>query len=101
MRRGNRQQVAASSSCRNAGAVYPKVGETPEGYPILTGKGSTWGQSPILYTGVEARLTVPSKIAHVFALDGNGLPLANPVSHSDQSVVLHPSNRTLWYEVEL
>lgn len=99
LRRGNRLLVAASSSCRNTDAAYPKVGETPEGYPILTGKGSSWGQSPILYTGVEARLTVPSKIAHVFALDGNGRPLANPVSHADQTVVLHPSYRTLWYEV--
>ena len=101
LRRGNRLLVAASSSCRNTGAVYPKVRETPEGYPVLAGKGSIWGGAPILYEGVEARLTVPSKVAHVFALDGNGRPLDNHVSHADQSVVLHPSNRTLWYEVEL
>ena len=101
LRRGNRLLVAASSSCRNTGAVYPEVGETPEGYPILTGKGSTWGEPPILYTGVEARLTVPSEVLRTFVLDGRGQPRADAVLRMGRTVVLQPSNRTLWYEVEM
>jgi len=101
LRRGSRLLVAASASCRNTGARYPVVRETPEGYPVLTGKGSVWGAAPILYSGVAAELRVPLAAGRLvcLTLDGAGRPVGTVPVAADGAVRLDPAYKTLWYEV--
>lgn len=95
-----RYLVAASSSGRNTGASFPKVGTTPEEWPIYTGAGSEWGHAPILYKGVDAllRFSAPGKAASCYRLDGSGARIGE-VEGGDGLFALRSEYKTLWYEV--